>query len=251
MSGAYTLLVDNSNTRTKFALAAGGQLLPERRVLPTAGLTPMALQQLLHGWEYSRAAICSVVPHAAEILRSALGCPTQLLTADTCPDLLRGYPAPHTLGADRIANAAAAACCYPLPCIAVDMGTAVTCDLIVAEDGRPRFLGGVIAPGAPTLAAALAGSTALLPPTDSACLRSDPPPAVGNSTAAALRAGLYYGYPAMVQGILRALTAELPQAPCVVLTGGDAALIPPSDSTRHIIDNDLTFKGILSLFPDH
>lgn len=247
MSMERILLIDNSNTRTKFALAEAGQLLPERRTLPTADITPHTVQCVLEGWVYSRAIICSVAPQAAAVLRSCLGCPTQEISAACCPDLVRGYPAPDTLGADRLANAAAAAAHYPLPCVAVDLGTACTFDAVVMEDGRPRFLGGIIAPGLPSLSAALAGSTALLPATDTTPLRTEQPSPVGTCTQAALQAGLYYGFPGMVQGILQALHHALPQPPCIVLTGGDARLPSLSGVKIDFVDNSLTLKGILAL----
>lgn len=247
MSTARLLLVDNSNTRTKFALAENGKLLPQRRVLPTAEISPESIHNTLHDWQYTRAAICSVAPKAAAVLRESLGCPIQEITHTCCPELLRGYPAPHTLGADRLANAAAIAAHYPLPCIAVDLGTACTFDVVVAEDGAPRFLGGVISPGLPTLAASLCHSTALLPPTDTTNLRPETTPPIGNATQTALQAGLCYGFPGMVRGILESLYAALPPGACAVFTGGDA-LLPTLESKKlGIIDNDLTFKGILAI----
>ena len=247
MSAAPLLLVDNSNTRTKFTLAEGGAPRGDVRTLPTADIAPAALEQLLRGWQYSHAIICSVVPWAAAILRESLGCPCTEISADLCPELVRGYPQPTTLGADRIANAAAAAAHYALPCIAVDLGTACTFDTVIREAEGPRFLGGVIAPGLPTLSRALSGSTALLPITDTAALRVGDVPAIGSSTQAALQAGLCYGFPGMVRGILSALRAELSAEPGIVLTGGDAHLPALEGKKIGIIDNDLTFKGILSI----
>lgn len=249
MKCPYTLLVDNSNTRTKFALADGDALLPERRVLPTAEITPHALQRTLEGWQYSRAIICSVAPKSAAILQGYLRCPVHRVSAAACPDLVRGYALPSALGADRLANAAAAAALYPLPCVAVDLGTACTFDIIAQEEGRPRFLGGVISPGLPTLRGALAERTALLPPTDMAGLRTHTPPAIGGSTQAALQAGLFYGFPGMVREILCALGASFPgQKLCTVLTGGDAAHPSLSAIPADFVDIDLTFKGMLALF---
>src|SRR5258708_12056148 len=54
------------------------------------------------------------------------------------------YPAPETIGADRLANAAAVAALYGCPAIVVDFGTAVTFDIISADR---KYIGGVIAPG--------------------------------------------------------------------------------------------------------
>ena len=107
------LLIDNSNTRTKFIRADGAKLCGDVRSLPTSSLSPSAVQDLLRGWEYDAAVICSVVPDAVKILRAALSCPSFEISASfptsLGKQLLRYYPHPETLGADRLANAAAVA----------------------------------------------------------------------------------------------------------------------------------------------
>ncbi|OYV05999.1 MAG: type III pantothenate kinase, partial [Verrucomicrobiales bacterium VVV1] len=56
------LLIDNSNTRTKFALGDASGLLDWRGVLPTAEVSPETLAVLLDGVKFSAALIGSVVP---------------------------------------------------------------------------------------------------------------------------------------------------------------------------------------------
>ena len=243
------LLVDNSNTRTKFAMAAGGQLLPGAPlVLPTASITPEAVQHTLKGLSYSRAILCSVAPQAAATLRQHMGCPVDEVSSAACSHLLRGYAGAATLGADRMANAAAAAACYPLPCVAIDLGTACTFDVVVHEADGPRFAGGVIAPGLQTLANGPAAHTALLPPTDASVLSSEPPCAIGSCTREALRAGLHFGYLGMLRGILQGIFRALGERPCVVLTGGDALPAVARALEVDHIDKTLTFKGMMQIF---
>lgn len=240
------LLIDNSNTRTKFTLAQHGELQPEPRVLPTAEISPASLAHALEGWVYEQAILCSVVPRAAGILRSSLACPVHEVTAAACPELLSHYPGRATLGADRIANAAAAAAHYPLPCVAVDLGTACTFDTIARVDGAPRLIGGVIAPGLRALAAAPASSTAQLPGISTHHLHTAP--ALGTDTRTALQAGLYHGYTGMVSGILQSIARQLGRQPFVVLTGGDATLWHPLPTWANVYDKCLTFKGMISIF---
>lgn len=237
------LLVDNSNTRTKFALAENGELLPELRYLPTADISPRTLRRTLDGWAYSRAIICSVAPQAADTLSAALESPVSFISSGCCPRLLRHYPKPETLGADRIANAAAAAAYYPLPAIAIDLGTACTFDLVTEEEGEATFAGGVISPGLQTIADGLAAKAALLPALTPAEL-AEPPAPLGRSTHQALHAGLYYGYRGMLAHIVSTLATELTTKPCLVLTGGDAALFPEFPGYTTYTDNLLTIKGI-------
>lgn len=247
MSGESVLLIDNSNTRTKFAFACNGLLHAAVDVLPTAELSPDAVRRLLDGRSPRRAIVCSVVPRAAAILASALPCPVQSVTADACAELLRCYPGRATLGADRIANAAAvAAAGLALPCIAVDLGTACTFDVVDHRDGAPRFVGGAIAPGLQAMAASLSGCTALLPATDTRDLPACPP--IGATTRDALRSGLLYGYTGMLRGIAHRLAAALDSPPSFVITGGDALLWPTDLPFAYTIDKSLTFKGMLSIF---
>lgn len=250
MSNAPLLLVDNSNSRTKFALVAPGDNHPgETRICPTADISPATISHTLAGWAYSHAVLCSVAPQAAAILNTALGCPVSHITADCCPELLRGYPSSQTLGADRIANIAAAAAHYPLPCIAVDLGTACTFDLVVEDAEGPLFAGGAISPGLSTAAQALAEKTACLPLLTAQSLRSAPVPgALGLCTQQAMHAGLVYGYRGMVQGVLEEMSRSLAQRPSVVITGGDADLLGTSDKWTFHIDKSLTLKGILHLY---
>ena len=66
------LLIDNSNTRTKFRLADAQQLLPEQEWLPTCDLTVDAVENLTASWEFDAVLLCSVVPQKAAILHTAL-----------------------------------------------------------------------------------------------------------------------------------------------------------------------------------
>ncbi len=241
----HTLLIDNSNTRTKFALSEGGRICSDIACLPTASLTPESIRSLLSGknWVYTRTVISSVVPVAASIISEAVGGEVELLSASSSMNIELDYPGLATLGADRLANAMAAAAIAPLPCVAVDFGTATTFDVIVKEDGRPRFIGGVIAPGLGAMGQYLARNTALLP----ALEPQRPEHAIGRCTQEALHAGSHYGYCGLVRGILQALAEELGEQPHVVATGGDAALLaswmPEINSVRPL----LTFEGLALL----
>lgn len=248
-TGEPLLLVDNSNTRTKFALLRPGEREPgELRSCPTAEISAEALRHTLRGWEFARALVCSVAPAACELLRSQLPCPVGCLSAASCPQLLRGYGGADTLGADRIANAAALAALYPLPCVAVDPGTACTFDLVVAEPEGARFVGGAIAPGLHTAAAALAAHTACLPLLTPDELREEPAAgASGRSTKQAMLAGLRYGFCGMARGVLAEMSRPLAQQLHVVLTGGDADLLVAQLEQPTYHDNMLTLKGIIHI----
>ena len=129
------------------------------------------------------------------------------------------YPQPQTIGADRLANAAAVAQLYGQPAIVVDFGTAVTFDVVSAEG---NYVGGVIAPGPGGDDEFPYQRTALLP---KLTLR-EPASAIGRTTRAAMMSGAIYGYRGLVREIIARITQESfpKQKVRVVATGGYAQL---------------------------
>ena len=224
-----TLLIDNSNGRTKFALASGAEISREVRVLPTPESEEAQLNTLLQGWEYNRVALCSVVPTAAERLtRYFSSKPGKTLisvgVSATLPVDFSAYAGAATLGADRIANAVAAATLYPnTPLAVIDAGTATTIDIIcpAAGGGKPRFLGGAILPGVSTMLRALHNDTAQLPQIEPL----PPQHTIGKNTQEAIRSGCICGYKALVSGLIKEMEQECGQSLRLLLTGGDAALL--------------------------
>lgn len=235
------LLVDNSNTRTKFALSGAGAGA-EVRTIPTSDITAEALLKLLSGWRFDRVCLCSVVPWAAEqIAQTFLPVPVVRLTPELATAIdFSGYPGTATLGADRVANVLAALTHVSPPFVAVDMGTATTFDVVVPGNPRPCFAGGMIAPGICGMAASLHASTALLPPLAPASRGT----AIGRNTQEAMAAALRFGYPGMVDALLDAIEAELEEEVRVVLTGGDAEQVAAGMRRKAALVPALTLQGI-------
>ena len=226
------LIVDNSNTRTKFALASRDELLPWRTIIPTPEISPETLSQALNEIEWDVSIISSVVPDKAAILEVYLGeKPCHQLGYKSKLPISISYPKPEQIGADRLANAAGAHVLYGSPSIVLDFGTAVTFDVIAGDGAETQptgevqaqasYQGGVIAPGLASMTEGLARRTALLPHIE----LEEPERAIGKSTEEAMLAGAVYGYRGLVREILRNLRKELPVDPVVVATGGDAPLI--------------------------
>ncbi len=238
MPSAEFLLIDNSNSFTKFALSSRDRLGAVRRVR-TAELDPAAIRRVLRGWKFERGVICSVVPKMGALLRDELsGKP--LHNVDHRSNLGVGieYPKPKTIGADRLANAAAAASFYGVPCVVVDFGTAVTFDIL--SRGR-KYIGGVIAPGLEAMTDYLHQRTAQLPKIS----LLEPPGPVGKSTRHAMLAGAIYGY----RGLVRQILAEIRPALGVrklkaVATGGYASLIACGVPEIATVHENLTLEGL-------
>jgi type III pantothenate kinase len=233
------LLIDNSNTRTKFALADRAGLTGPTRWLPTAELDSGRLADALGDLVFSAALVCSVVPEKARVLGEFLDRrgPVHFLTHESDTGLILDYPLPAQIGADRLANAIGVAARHGAPAIVIDFGTAVTFDVVATG---PAYCGGVIAPGLGAMQDYLGRRTALLPKIELA----EPRAAIGKSTVEAMQAGAVFGYRGLVREIIARLRAEMDGNPAIVATGGDAALIARGLPEIQSVDPDLTLEGI-------
>jgi type III pantothenate kinase len=144
---------------------------------------------------------------------------------------------PKTVGADRVADAAAVASMYGGPACVVDFGTATTFDAISAEGD---YLGGAIAPGIGISAEALTRRTAKLPRVD--LLR--PPSVIGRTTVHAMQSGLIFGYVGLTEGIVARMREELGKQMKVVATGGLSSLIARETDIIDILAPWLTLDGV-------
>jgi len=156
-------------------------------------------------------------------------------TSDTGVAIL--YQPPADVGADRIVDAVAAIHKYGAPCIVVDFGTATTFDAI---NSRGEYLGGVITPGITISSDALFERAAKLPRVEI----KKPPHVIGSSTVEAMQSGLYHGYVALVDGILRKMIDELGAKARVIATGGLAPLIARGSEFIETVDETLTLEGL-------
>ncbi len=184
--------------------------------------------------------VSSVVPKKNSAISKAAG-KTGVLWLDSTLKLAVGidYPAPKSIGADRLANAAAVAALYGCPAIVVDFGTAVTFDIVSA---RRNYIGGVIAPGLEAMTNFLYQRTALLPKLS----LKEPRRAIGRSTIGAMLSGAVFGYRGLVREILARIRAEeFPRRKLhIVATGGYARLIAAQLPEITAVRPHLTLEGL-------
>jgi type III pantothenate kinase len=135
---------------------------------------------------------------------------------------------PARVGIDRLLAAVAANRLRSPNCaaIVVDLGTAITVDLVEADGA---FAGGAILPGIGTAGRALADQTDALPHV--ALDHAQTPPALGKSTTAAIQSGLYWGTVGAVNEIAARLATGLPTPPDFFITGGAASTVVGSIAT--------------------
>ena len=245
-----TLCIDVGNTSTHYGLVAG-QSVTRTGHFPTGAFEKSPSQDFTAevGALAERAdkiSFCSVVPGINPHLRESLlpfKRPIFHLSCETCQGLELVYPKPHEIGQDRIANAIAAQEYYGTPAIVIDMGTAVTFDIVSARG----YEGGIIAPGLAVMTQYLHEQTALLPkltPEDLLSVEG----AIGKSTVHAMKLGVAVGFSGMIDALLQKVHSELrtkgESEPVVLSTGGSLPNLTREWVGKSRFIEDLTLLGL-------
>lgn len=149
---------------------------------------------------------------------------------------------PAQAGADRIVNAAAVAALFGGPAIVIDFGTATTFDVVSANK---ELLGVAIAPGVGVAHDALVNQAARLPGVD---LRP-PPDVIGKNTIHAMQSGIFWGYVALIEGLVKRIKESLgaPDAQ-VIGTGGLAVIFAEHTDAIDRIAPELTLDGLRVIY---
>ena len=228
------LCIDIGNTTTDYGLLAngtviaGGSLPTAKLSEPNQGLAARLADLCPESPPYSwqGLAFCSVVPQAVPVVCSLPtgGEPVLQLTWQDCPGLPIHVERPEEVGQDRLANAIAAQARLGTPCIVIDMGTAVTLDIITDRG----YEGGLIAPGLEVMTRYLHDQTALLPRLDPGRLETDA--TIGKTTVQAMQLGCTVGLAGMIRGLLDWVHKILKQSGNetvnIALTGGSRRYLP-------------------------
>ncbi len=248
------LAIEQGNTNTLFAVYDGANWIAQWRTATestrTADEYAVWLSQLLAMRELKLEAlngciISSVVPQSIFNLRNLsrrylnvepliigenvdLGMPVRILK-------------PSEAGADRLVNAIGAHLAYPGDLIIVDSGTATTFD-VVAADGA--FEGGVIAPGVNLSLQALHEAAAMLP----RIAIQRPDKVIGKDTVSNMQSGVFWGYVALIEGLVARIKAEWARPMTVIGTGGVASLFEGATDSIDRFDPDLTIRGLLEIW---
>ncbi|MBQ6388953.1 MAG: type III pantothenate kinase [Mogibacterium sp.] len=158
------------------------------------------------------------------------------------------YDDPRQVGSDRIVNSVAAHSRYGGNLIVVDFGTATTLSCVTADG---CFLGGAIAPGMKTQAAALFEHTAKLPNVD----LEFPGRFICKNTSEGMQSGLIYGHMGFIEHMITGMKREMAiEAGCstsdirVIATGGMATMVESGVSCIDVIDRRLTLDGLQMLY---
>ncbi len=150
---------------------------------------------------------------------------------------------PHAVGSDRACNAIAAHAAHDGDLIVISFGTATTIDHV---DYRGAYKGGIIAPGLNLSLDALVAAAAKLPRI--AIEAPDTDTVIGRTTESQMLIGIYWGYVAMVEGLIARMKAQIGRPVKVVATGGLAALFQQHEALFDAVDPDLALKGLALLW---
>ncbi len=247
------LCVSVRNEQTTFGLYEGAELLSHwrvstdvRRTADEWGLVMSQLTEHEAGPEASDVTglcISSTVPAVLHELRAMTS--TYFAQAEVLvmgPGVKTGLPVhmdnPREVGTDRVANAVAAAARWEGSVIVVDLGTAITFDVV---DGAGRYVGGAIAPGVGISVEALRRHGAQLRQVEVEAPRS----VIAKNTIEALQSGAVNGFAGLVDGIVTRIVAELGGSqPRVVATGQLDSAVVVACTTITDLEPFLTLDGL-------
>ncbi len=149
---------------------------------------------------------------------------------------------PRSLGADRALNAIAAHAAHQGDQIVIDFGTATTFDVV---DFTGAYKGGIIVPGINISLEALVSHAAKLPRIAIEAPRTRS--VIGRNTEDQMQIGVFWGYVALIEGLVARLRTEIGRPARILATGGLALLFDKQTEIFDAVDTDLTLNGLAIL----
>lgn len=224
--------VETVHTRTQDEYA-----LQVRQLLDLGGYRPSQVEGLI---------LASVVPVLTPTLvgvcQRLFGRAPLAVGPGTKTGISVRYDPPKDVGADRIVNAVAAHARFNSACVVVDFGTATTFDCVLTDG---TYAGGAIAPGVQVSMSALFTRAAKLPRVD----LGRPRRTIGRTTVESIQSGVFFGYVALVDGLVERIRAEMADDPVrVIATGGLAPLVAQDSRTIEAVDENLTLDGLRRIY---
>jgi type III pantothenate kinase len=248
------LAIEQGNTNTLFAVHDGGEWVAQWRTATHANRTAdeyavwlsqlLAMRGLTIG-QLDGCIISSVVPQSIFNLRNLsrryLSVEPLVIGENVELGMTARITKPSEAGADRLVNAIGAHLVYPGDLIVIDSGTATTFD-VIAADGA--FEGGLIAPGINLSLQALHEAAAMLP----RIAIQKPDRVIGKDTVSNMQSGVFWGYVALIEGLVARIKTEWGKPMTVIGTGGVASLFEGATESIDRFDPDLTIRGLLEIW---
>ena len=250
------LAIDAGNTNIVFALLEDGVIRARWRIATdprrTADQYAVWLHQLLELEGFTRGDVDAVIlgtvvpraTHNLEVLATKYFGVEPLIAGQGAAEwgIALDVAEPRTVGADRVLNAIAAHAIHEGDLIVIDFGTATTFDVV---DFSGAYKGGIIAPGINLSLDALVAAAAKLPRI--AIEAPSSASVIGRTTEDQMHIGIYWGYVAMIEGLIARMKAEIGRPVTIVSTGGLAILFDEHSAVFDAIEPDLTIQGLAML----
>lgn len=235
------IFVDIGNTTVHFGIEESNRL-KKAFTVSSDGCTPSYLNTIVKKYPRRDFLICSVAPSKTRLFDS-LKQKSYIVGRDiTVP--MRCHYNKKEIGQDRLVAAFAAHALYPDTRIVIDFGTATTIDFL---SQKGEYLGGVILPGIHLYLKTLQRCE---------LLRSDIvlekcAAGIPRNTRQSISQGTYYGFSAMVNGLIsryeRTLKKNRHEKLGIVVTGGESALLFNMLEFPYLYDPHLTLNGLFLL----
>jgi type III pantothenate kinase len=237
-AGMTTFCLDFGNTRQKAAVFSGDQV---KDVIVLEADLLSSIKKLTEQFNPQQVILSSVINHDPEI-ENFLNSKTNFfkLTHTTKLPFTIPVSKPETVGADRLAIAAAAVTFYPgMNNLAIGMGSCITYNFI---NQSAELVGGSISPGMEMRFRAMHEFTAKLP-----LVNADwNVPLIGYDTKTNLQTGVVMGIAKEIDGIIDAYSEKYGNFN-VLLTGGDLGIFQPHLKSKIFADPQLIFKGLYAI----
>ena len=240
------MVIDIGNTTIHSGIYSSGNITDTFLINHTQihfNQTKSILIKKLKNFSVSRIALCSVVKNLEDkLIAEFKGYNIFTVKSDMKTGIKMDYSPVASLGVDRFANIVAFANRYDLPGAVIDIGSALTIDVI---GGQKSYMGGLIFPGPGLCRDAVSAETDLLPRVE--IIRTDK--LFGNSTDESIQSGIYTGFKCMVTEYIHQLKKEFKKG-CftTVATGGWSSLWEDDLSCVNIFDRNFTLKGIGDIY---
>jgi type III pantothenate kinase len=233
-----TLCLDFGNTRLKYAIFDGPDL---KTVEVIENGSDETISQVLELYKPDKSILSSVINHDPRI-ESLLLSRTRFHKLSNLTRLPFTVPVkkPETMGADRLALAAAAVEFFPgKHNLVIGLGTAITYNFINKYN---QFLGGSISPGLELRFRSLKDHTALLPH-----VKKDWNfPLIGYDTRTNILSGVILGMAKEIDGIISAYSDRYGNFNAL-LTGGDCTYFAQHLKNQIFADPDFLYKGLYAI----
>ena len=233
-----TLCFDFGNTRLKAALFVDTDL-QQVIVLPDESFD--SIKRLLDQFQPQKTILSSVIDHDLRI-ENLLTSTTSFHKLSHLTKLPFTTPVgkPETIGADRLALAAAAVNFFPgKNNLVIGLGTCVTYNFI---NSSHEFIGGAISPGLEMRLKSLNHYTAKLP-----LIKADwNVPLIGYDTNTNILSGVVIGMAKEIDGFVNSYDEKFGNFN-VLLTGGDIGYLASHLKNKIFADPELIFKGLYAI----